>query len=205
MQPRALTSSILCVAVASAIAVLASSQAAPNPSQKEMKQQFAEMVSKVSAPTAQHKQLSALVGDFDQAVEVRMGAGEPMKSHCIARGESIMGGRYVRIESRTAPEEELKGDRCTVYGYDAPARKFTMWSIDSMSTSAATAEGDYDEKTKSFSFSGEREGPDGKKFPFRWMLKIQDGGAYTQQILMKFTGSPEFVPVLTVENTPKKK
>jgi len=189
---------------ASLLSAHALSSQAPQRSQSEMKKQFAAMASQASAPTEQHKLLAMFVGAFDQVTEVRMGPGDPMRAHSTARGEWIMGGRFVKIDSQSAPDEELKGDRITVYGYDPQARKFTLWTIDSMSSTASIAEGDYDAKTKTFTFDGEREGPGPTKAKFRWTLKLEDGGAIAQEIAMKMPGSESFAPVVTVKHTPKK-
>ena len=83
--------------------VLAQSQEGKAPSQSEMKKQFAEMAEKASAPTEEHKRLAALVGEFDQTVEVRMGPGEPLTSHVRATGEWLMGGRFVQIKADLRP------------------------------------------------------------------------------------------------------
>jgi Protein of unknown function (DUF1579) len=181
------------------------SQSGAKSSQSEMKKQFAAAASQASAPTDEHKLLAMFVGDFDQQTEVRMGPGEPMRFHSVAQGEWIMGGRFVKIDSRSAPDEELKGDRITVYGYDPQAKKFTLWTIDSMSSTASVGEGDYDAKTKTFTFDGEREGQGATKAKFRWTLKLEDGGTVAQEIAMKMPGGESFTPVVNVKHVPKKK
>ena len=186
------------------LAVFAQSQERHAPTQSEMKQQFAELAKKMAAPTEQHKRLAAFVGDFDQAVEVRMGPGEPMKSRCVSTGTTLMGGCYVKIESRSAPDEELKGERLTIYGYDTQINKFTMWTIDSGNTYASSATGDYDPDTKTFTLEGEQYGRGASKVPFRWVVRLQDGGGFTQEIQMK-PPQGELVPVVVVKNTPKGK
>jgi hypothetical protein len=185
--------------------VLAQSQERKAPSQSELKKQFAEMAEKASAPTEEHKRLAALVGEFDQAVEVRMGPGEPLKSHVLATGEWSMGGRFVQITARSAPEEELKGERLTIYGYDTRANKYTMWTIESTATFAVEATGDFDAATKTFTFEGERYGQGPGKVPFEWVLRLQDGGAFTQEILMKPAQGEKAVPVVVVKNTPRRR
>ena len=186
------------------LTVLAQSQEkAPAPS--EVKKQFAAAAEKASAPTEQHKRLAAFVGEFDQAVEVRMDPGEPMKNHVLATGEWIMGGRYVRIAARTAPEEELKGERLTIYGYDTRIGKYTVWTIDTATTFAVSAAGDFDPDTKTFTLEGERYGRGAEKVLFRWVLRLHDGGGFTQEIQMKPPEADQFLPVVTVKNTPKGK
>ena len=172
------------------------------PSQSEMKRQYAQMD---EPPTEAHKRLAVLVGEFDQHAEVRRGPGEPLRTHVLATGEWILGERFVRISARTAPDEELKGERLTVYGYDARAGKYTMWTIDSSNTFAVSASGDYDAATRTFTLEGERYAQGTSKIPFRWVVRLEDGGAFTQEILIKPPQGQEFVFVVAVKNTPRQK
>jgi hypothetical protein len=183
--------------------VLAQSQSSEKVPQSEMKKQFQAMAEKAGATADAHKLLAPLVGAFDQRIEVRMGSGEPMSSHCLSHGEWLMGGRYVKSESRPAPDEELKGERLIVYGYDTRSCKYTMWGIDSMSTFAVSATGDYDADARTFTLEGERYGSGPAKVPFRWVVRLQEGGGFTQEILMKPPQGEEWVPVVVVKNTPK--
>ncbi len=185
-----------------ALAARAQQQPTSKPSQSEMKRQLAEMADRVARPTEAHKMLAPFVGRFDQITEVRMGPGEPLKSHSIGVGQWIMGGRFVKFESASAPDEELKGERMIVYGYDPQAKKYTLWNIETMSLTASTAVGDYDAAAKTFTFDGERDAPGGGKAPFRWVVKVQPDGVLAQQILMKPPGAADFVPVVSVTHTP---
>ena len=193
-------------AVACSIALVAIAQPpAPKQSQSEMKKKFSEMVDKSTAPTDQHKLLAPFVGSFDQASEVRMGPGDPMKTHALAKGRWIMGDRFVKVDCTSAPDEELKGDRLLIYGYDPQARKFTLLNLESMSLTALFLQGDYDAATKTFTFDGERDQPGAGKVPVRWVIKVQEGGMLAQEILMKQPGGQEFAPVVTIKYTPKRK
>jgi Protein of unknown function (DUF1579) len=179
--------------------VLAQSQPA-TPSPAEAKRKFAETIEKASAPTEAHKVLGALVGDFDQRILVSMGRGEPMKSHSVGKGQWIMGGRFVQFNSTSAPDEEVKGDRLVIFGYDPNVRKYTLWNIESMSLTATAASGDYDQASKTFTFDGERE-EHSAKTPFRWTMKVQPDGSIAQEILMKFPNSSDYTPVVGVTYT----
>jgi hypothetical protein len=184
--------------------VYAQAPAAAKQSQSEMKRQFTERSERASAPTEPHKALAAFVGDFDLLTEVRIGPGEPMKARSTAKGRSTMGGRFVEVRSESTPEEELKGERLLIYGYDPGARKYTLANFDSGSLTATMAVGDYDAATKTFTFDGERGVPGGGKVPFRWVLKLEAGGAIDQKILVK-AGEQGFTEVVAVKHTPKAK
>ena len=172
--------------------------------QSELKKKFAEMSEKGSAPGEQHKALAAFVGDFDQISEVRMGPGEPMKANAIGKGHWTMGGRFVEFRSESARDEELKGERLLIYGYDPAIKKFTLYNLDSGSLVATTAIGEYDAASKTFTFEGEKDQPGAGKHPFRWVLKVQKSGEIDQQILVKM-GERGFVPVVSVKHIPRAK
>src|SRR4051794_21781634 len=96
---------------------------ATDAAQDQMKRRFLEMVQRTSAPTEQHRALAALVGDFDEATEVPLGPGEPMRARGVSHGRWVMGGRFVEVDGAAAPDEPLKGERMVVYGYDPAAKK----------------------------------------------------------------------------------
>jgi hypothetical protein len=175
------------------------------PPQAQIKKMIVEKAERMSAPTEEHKRLAFLVGDFDQAVEVRAVSNEPLKSHVLATGEWILGERFVRVVCKSAPDEELKGERLLIYGYDTRAAKYTMWTIDTGSTYATSATGTFDPATKTFTFEGEMYGQGTDKVPFRWTLHQDDGGAFTHEILVKGAQGTEFVPVVVTKNTPRGK
>lgn len=171
--------------------------------QSELKRRLSEETEKASAPTDQHKVLAAFVGKFEQQTEVRMGPGEPLKARASSVGRSIMGGRFVQVESASAPDEELKGERTLIYGYDPAAKVYTLCNFDTQSLVATTATGSYDAANKTFTFDGERPTATGK-LPFRWVIKLQDKGVIEQKILVKADGT-NYVEVVTVVHTPKGK
>jgi hypothetical protein len=195
---------IALIALAPAALSLSLATSTPQTDPKQAKQQFAAMMEKLSAPTESHKLIEPLVGTFDQLTEVKMGPGDPMRSKSVETGTWTMGKRFVRVDSVSAPEEELKGERMNVYGYDPAAKKFTLWGIESFGLTSYSATGDYDGATKTFTFDGERDAPGGGRSPFRWTMKIGDGGTITQTISVKMTGSDTMAPVVTVTHTRRK-
>jgi hypothetical protein len=168
----------------------------------EMKRRFAEMVRRTSSPTEQHKALQPLVGEFDEAAEVRLGPGEPMRARAVAHGRWIMDGRFVEVDSESAPDETLKGQRMVVYGYDPAAHKYTLWQVESASLTASTATGDYDAASRTFTFDGVRGDPN--QPAFRWRIKLEDDGSITQTVEMKRPGAQEFSELVKVRRTPRR-
>jgi hypothetical protein len=151
-----------------------------------------------------HKALAAFVGEFDQHTEVRMGPGEPQKFHSTSTGAWILGGQFVQVASRSAPDEKQQGERMLIYGFDPQSRKYTLANYETGAMVATIATGDYDAASRTFTFTGERpQGP--AKIPFRWTLKVDDKGAIQQTIAMKFPGAADYAPCITVQHTPKAK
>jgi hypothetical protein len=173
--------------------------------QSQMKKQFTARMEQVGPVTEQQKLLLAFAGKFDLRTEVQMGPGQVMKAHGLAEGKAILGGRFVKFESTAAPDEELKGERINVYGYDTAAGKFTLWGVESMNNYSYSALGDYDSTTRTFKFEGEQHQADGSAIPFRWLLQVQESGALTQKISMKFPGAPDYAPLVNVSFTPLNK
>ncbi len=173
-------------------------------SQGDIKKQLTAAAEKAAAPTAQHKALAALVGDFEQTTEMRMGPGDPIVAHAVCKGTWILGDRFVEVRSASTAAEELKGERIVIYGYDPAVKKYTLYNLDSGSLAATTATGEYDESTKTFTFDGERKDPAAAAMPFRWTLKIQDDGGIDQEILIK-AGPKGFIKVVGVKYALKAK
>jgi hypothetical protein len=195
---------ILSLALVLCATPVVANQAASGGAQTDAKRQFAAMMEKLSAPTESHKLLEPLVGKFDQVTEVKVGPGDPMRTKSVGTGSWVMNGRFVRVDSVSAPDEELKGERMNVYGYDPAAKKFTLWGIESFGLTAYSATGEYDAATKTFTFDGERDAPGGGKSPFRWTMKIGDGGTIAQTISVKAPGGDAMVPMVTVTHTRRK-
>jgi hypothetical protein len=169
--------------------------------QREMKRGFAAASVKAGASVEQHKVLAAFVGEFDQRSEIRMGPGEPLKIHAIARGRLIMGGRFAQIDITAAPDEEMKGERMLIYGYDPTARIYTLYNLDTDTDVATTATGTYDAASKKFTFDGERSG----KTPFRWTLQLLADHAIEQKIAIKLGQTGKFREDVTIRYTLRKK
>src|SRR5437763_14016846 len=74
------------------------------PPADQRKKQFAAMAARSGQPTEQHKLLAPFVGHFDQVSAVKMGPGEPITFHAIGTGTWIMGSRFVRLDSTSAPD-----------------------------------------------------------------------------------------------------
>ncbi len=207
MRPKSIAMLAVSVLGCSLFAVLAQppvpqAQPGPKPSAAELKKQFVAMAAMLPGPAEQLGALAPFVGEFDQVSDIRLPQGV-IQVRSTGKGQWIMNKRFVKLESTSAPDEEIKGERLAVYGYDTDARKYTVWSVESQGNVAITATGDYDAATKTFSFEGERTQA-GQKVPYRWILRIMEGGTIAQEIAMKAPGAPDYTTLVTVTQTPRK-
>lgn len=192
----ALSGSMIVLISLAAFAQQQQSPPAAKPTEADAKKQFAAMVEKNSAPTEAHKALAAFVGEFDERSEVLMGP-TPIHAHGSSKGQWIMDGRFVRVEGKSAPDEELKGERLIVYGYDPGLKKYTVWQVETGSLVAITGTGDYDAATKTFTFEGELP----NKMPFHWIFKVEEGGSMAVTVELKRPGQTDFAPEVRVKRT----
>lgn len=197
--PKLLVTALIVVAISAVGWVQPSKNAKPANSQSEMKKSFNAATQKVRLPQEVHDALSAFVGKFDIASEVQLAPppAEPLKAKGVSTNKWIMGGLFVEASSTATADEELKGDRLIVYGYDSQLKKFTMWQVESGSPTAATALGDYDSASKTFTFDGEKDMGPVKKAPVTWVIHVEDDGTLKQVIKVKSPSGPprEFVKV----------
>jgi len=172
--------------------------------QSDMKKSFNAATKQVKLPQEARDALAAFAGSFDTASEVQLAPApaEPLKARGATTAKWIMGGLFVQANSTAAPDEELKGDRLIIYGYDIGSKKYTMWQIESGSTTAATATGDYDAATRTFTFDGEKDMGPVKKAPVSWVIHVEGDGTLKQVIKVKSANGQarEFV---RVTHTPK--
>ena len=144
------------------------------PSPEEM-QAMMEMMGKLGP---QHEQLKQhFAGTWDAAVTAYWGPA-PEKSTGTMTSEMILGGRYVHgMYKGTAMGQPFEGAGLT--GYDNIKKKYFNTWVDSMSTGVMNLEGDYDSASKTYTFSGETTGPDGKPCTMREVVKIESNDKHT--------------------------
>jgi len=205
-QNLRLTLIIVLIAFVAATARALQHEPKSGSAQSDIKKAFNAATKKAKLPKEVHDALSAFVGEFDTASEVQLAPppAEPLKARGITKAKWIMGGLFVQAGSSEAKDEELKGDRIIIYGYDPGAQKYTMWQIESGNPLATSAIGDYDANSRTFSFEGEKDMGPVKKAPVTWTIHVEDDGTLKQVIKIKSPSGPdrEFV---RVTHTPKSK
>ncbi len=132
-----------------------------------------EWMEKYGTPGPEHKHLEALHGKFDVSVKMYMpGEKEPNTSKGHAERKWLMDKRYL--------EEHMKGDfmgkefkGMGLQGYDRLKKKYVFTWIDNFGTGITYAEGDYDAKAKTITYSYVEDSPfTGKNTKAKDVIKI---------------------------------
>jgi hypothetical protein len=144
------------------------------PSPEEM-QAMMEAMGKVGP---EHKTLKEqFAGNWKADVTAYWGP-TPEKSTGTMTSEMILGGRYVHgMYKGTAMGQPFEGAGLT--GYDNIKKKYFNTWVDSMSTGVMNLEGDYDSASKTYTFTGETTGPDGKPCTMREVVKVDSNDKHT--------------------------
>jgi len=159
-------------ATASPRADKASSKAASQMSQEQI---MAELT-KLATPGPNHELLKKLVGSWKAVTKLYEGSGEPQTSEGTAEYTSILGGRFVKQEYHgTFMGQPFEGLGLT--GYDNKKHKFvTLW-IDDMSTGMLPHDGNYDPKSREFTYKGVMDLA-GPPVRYRMVIKLVDDNTH---------------------------
>ncbi|HEY1583830.1 MAG TPA: DUF1579 domain-containing protein [Chthoniobacterales bacterium] len=139
-----------------------------------------------------HKLLASLNGDWKYTVKMWMNgdpSSKPDVSHGSATRKSIMGGRFVVMEAKGKMEMPgADGKSSTMEfmgrgteGYDNAKRKFVASWVDNTGTGIMMSEGNYDEASKTFTYTSEYEAAPGMKISARETLKLDDKNHMTME------------------------
>src|SRR5260370_10479850 len=105
-------------------------------------------------PGPEHKLLKDLAGTFDARVTVILAPAKNLESKGVMKRQMVLDGRFLHEEYEGSfADRPFKG--IGLSGYDTIKKKYVSVWADSMTNSIMTSEGTYDEKTKSFHYSGE--------------------------------------------------
>ena len=115
-------------------------------------------------PGPEHKLLAKGEGTWNADVKMWMDPTEPSKvaeSKGMMTRKMIMDGRFLQ-EKFTGEFFGQKFHGMGILGYDVNKKKYLMTWIDNFDTSIMMNEGSYDAGKKTFTFTGEENGPKGK-------------------------------------------
>jgi hypothetical protein len=151
----------------------------PSPQEQQMAQMMAEM-EKLATPGAEHKMLQDEVGMWTTQSKFWMEPGKPpQETSGTAETKTILGGRFVE-EHVTSMMMGKPFEGIGLTGYDNSKKKFIVTWMDSMGTMMIYAEGTGDAKVRTF--MGEETLPDGKKRPFKWVMKFDSPTKHSMEM-----------------------
>ena len=156
-------------------------QAAP-PDEAEMKQKWMEF----ATPGPAHQALNDRAGRWNLVVRMfQPGMAEPMESTATSETRWIMDGRYLFDDTvGDFMGQTFRGQG--LLGYDNIKKCYVGSWIDNMGTGLATSEGQFDPKTKTFTYKS--AAPDvmsGKYKPARSTERIVDGNHWVMQMFQE--------------------
>lgn len=141
-------------------------------------------------PGPQHKLLAEMVGEWDGEITMWMDPETPPQTYQgTTKYESIFDGRYI-VGHYSGIMMGMPFSGMDITGYDNIKKVFfTSW-IDNMGTGVLYVEGNYDEKTKTYTYSGETVDLFGNKMTVKNVITIQDKDHNTFEMFMN-TGKGE--------------
>ena len=128
----------------------------------------------MSAPGEEHKGLATLVGDWD--VKFRFADGDKMSPEAKGKAtyREILGGRFIVEEVKVELNQNVF-EWMGVYGYDKHKKAFTASWFDNHDTNTETAEGSFDNDSKTLTLKGKQLDPrSGQTKDYKWLMKWED-------------------------------
>jgi Protein of unknown function (DUF1579) len=154
-------------------------------------------------PGPMHQMLAKGVGEWTADVKMWMEPGKPpTESSGTGEIKSILGGRYFAgTYNGTFNGMTMTGQEIT--GYDNAKKKFFNTWIDNFGTGIMHLEGTYDERTKTYSYSGTEVDPmSGNDVPVRETIQIVNNDHHHMEMFMTKEGQ-EF-KTMEIDYTRKK-
>lgn len=99
------------------------------------------MAQELSPPVAEHEQVKKLAGDWKYTGKFRIPGLPEMVAEGKATGRTVLGDRFVLLESSGDVGQGVLVENLFVFGYDVRHKKYTTFMIDNTGTHSATAEG----------------------------------------------------------------
>lgn len=141
----------------------------------------------IPMPGPEHKELAKLAGTFDAKVKMMdPKGGDSIESKGTMKRAMILGGRYLK-EDFTGEAFGKKFQGMALIAFDTNKKKFVTNWIDSMSTGFMSAEGTWDEASKTLTCHGEGD-VGGMKFKTKDILKVVSPDEQHMEMYKSFEG-----------------
>lgn len=183
---------LLCVAAATAQEKPDGAKGAYDPA-AEM-QKWMEL----SKPSAEHQTLKPMLGEWKTTVRHWMQPGqEPLVSTGKSKNALVLGGRFMHTEYKGGfMDMPFEGIGYT--GYDRLQKKYVSVWMDSMGTQVAMDTGTYDADSKTFTYHGEMQMPNGGKFESKTVIKILGPDKHEMTMYHRMPGMEDMAKVMHI-------
>lgn len=149
-------------------------------------------------PTAEHKMLAELAGDWTVAIKSPDGSTSKGTSTYSVECNGMWVCSDLKADMWGAPFAGRGMD-----GYDTAKKKFVAVWVDSMGSAPTIFHGDYDAKTKKLTMVADAPGMDGQPAKWRSVTTFTDKDHHSFEMYVASTGGDE-VQVMMAEYTRKK-
>lgn len=114
---------------------------------------------------------------------------EPTVSEGVAKGEMILGGRYLQMH-HSGEMWGMPFEGISLEGYDNAKKAFISTWIDNMGTGIMYATGNYNEENKTLTYNGTYCDPmDGKDKPFKQIGRFTEDNTLVLEMYMEVEGT----------------
>lgn len=141
-------------------------------------------------PGAQHRHLDVFTGTWNVTGQCMKDESQTEAVRGTAEAEWVLDKHFVKTTVKlTEGGDTIEG--IAMCGYDNNKQKFVSTWQDSECTGIKMDKGEYDPGTKTFTYTGEYEGEDGKKVQCRRVVKIKSDIEHTMTSYITEPGKGE--------------
>ncbi len=151
----------------------------------------------LAQPSEEHKLLELMAGKWVQTTKFWQKPGaDPIAAPGTTVNKMVLGGRFLESEWENS-EGEMRGQGLNILGFDRRSNRYTLVGFDTWGTYYVTAEGTWDEATKTLTLQGEDEDPvRGFTQKYDFIIHLVDDDNYIIEVVFKnkelTEGLPEF-------------
>lgn len=140
-------------------------------------EQMMAMMKEWAAPVEAHEHLTGMAGTWDCTTKFWMGPGDPIVGTGTTQSEAVLGGRFITQHFTMEDFMGMPFEGMGAVGYDKGKGKYVNVWMDNFGTGFMTMEGEFDEKSKTMTWTGNAAypGPDGvMEVPVKHIIKHKD-------------------------------
>ena len=159
----------------------------------------ADMSAMMPKPGKEHAMLKGMIGTWDCEVEMAgMPGAPPTKPKAVEVVTPL--GEFWAIGAFKGEMMGMPFEGHNITGYDPVKKKFTNYWVDSMSPSAMTGEGEWNEEKKELTFLAKGMDPMGNEMTMKQVVRIIDENNHTFTMTMPMPDGTEMT-VISIKYT----